>query len=68
MVDTLILQTENGYIIEKYEGQNLDEYNHIAELNHEQLVTFKTNNYYFMKNITLIEIYNYLAKEFNYKF
>lgn len=66
--DTLIIETTSGYEIEKYKDQNLDEYCYIAELNHEQLVTFKTNNYYFMKTITLTDIFNYLKKEFDSKF
>lgn len=68
IVDTLIVQEENGmYKIERYNNQNLDEYNYIAELNHEKLFTCKINNDYYMKTISIKDIMDYLVKEFNYK-
>lgn len=66
-MDTLIV-IENGiYKIERYKGQDLDLYYHIAELNHDELCTYKQNNYYFMKTITYDDIFNYLFKEFGFK-
>ena len=72
MVDTLVVEENGIYKIERYKGQNLDEYPHVAEVNHEELCTMKINEkeigYFFMRNITLDDIFNYLVKEFNYKF
>ena len=68
MIDTLIVLKDGKHIIEKYKGQNLDEYDHVAEINHEKLVEQKVNNYYYMEQISYDEIFIYLAKEFNYKF
>lgn len=69
MVDTLIVEENGIYKIERYQGQNLDEYNHVAELNHDKLLEHKHNKYcYYMKTISLDDIFNYLASEFDYKF
>lgn len=68
MIDTLIVQNGNKFEIEKYDGQNLDEYEHVAELNHDELCTHKANGYYYMETITMVDIFNYLTNEFNYQF
>ena len=72
MVDTIIVEENGVYKIERYKGQNLDEYPYIAETMHEELLTMKVNEnmpgYWYMKDITLNDIYNYMIKEFNYKF
>lgn len=64
MTDTLIVEKDNKYFIEKYQGQNLDEYSYIAELNHEKLLNYKALDYYFMKTITINQILEYINHEF----
>ena len=71
--DTLIVQGPDGKMhIERYMGQNLDEYPHIAEVNHDKLATIKGNsgnnnwNDYVMNGISYSDIYDYLGKEFNF--
>lgn len=67
MIDTLIVEKDGKYVIERYKGQNLDEYPHIFECNHEKLIEYKVNKHYFMSTISYDEIYNYLIKEFDCK-
>lgn len=59
-IDTLIVETPEGYKIEKYEGQNLDEYPHVAEMRHKELATAHMMKYFFMEGITISDIMNYL--------
>lgn len=68
MIDTLIVKLNGKYCIERYDGQNLDEYAYTAELNHDSLCTYKANNVYFMASITYSEIFDYLVREFGYRF
>ena len=67
MIDTLIVEKDNEYFIEKYQGQNLDEYDHISELDHNNLLNYKAIGCYFMKTITIKQILEYMQKEFGYK-
>lgn len=66
--DTLIVLKNGRNAIEKYAGQNLDEYDHIAEMNHEKLIEYKVNGYWYMNGITYDDIYNYLTEEIGYNF
>lgn len=68
VVDTLIVERDGMYKIERYNGQNLDEYNHIAELNHEYLVEAKESKHWYMESVSFKDVFDYLAQEFNYKF
>lgn len=68
MIDTLITEKNGQYILERYKGQNLDEYEHVFECNHSKLIEYKVNNNYFFKTIPYDAIYNYLINEFDYKF
>lgn len=68
MIDTLITEKNDQYVLERYNGQNLDEYKHVFECNHSKLIEYKVNNNYFFNTISYNDIYNYLINEFNYKF
>lgn len=68
MLDTLIVEENGVYKIERYKGQNLDEYNYIAEMDHDKLITEKTLNHWYMETISIKDIMDYLIKEFDYKF
>lgn len=68
MNDTLIVLKNGKNSIEKYVGQNLDEYDHIAELNHEKLLECKANRHWYMSGISYECIFDYLKQEFGYKF
>lgn len=58
-IDTLILQ---DWTLERYTNQDLDNYNYMYELNHEDLLN--QHMLYFSKNITIEHCMNYL-KQFN---
>lgn len=68
MNDTLVVLKNGKNVLERYTGQNLDEYDHIAELNHEKIIEQKVNGFWYMDGISYEYIFNYLEKEFDYKF
>ncbi len=70
VVDTLIVERDGRYQIEQYAGQNLDEYDYAAEMNHDKLLTNKyqqDHGAWYMRDITLDDIYDYLKKKYNFK-
>lgn len=52
MNDTLVVLKNGKNVLERYAGQNLDEYNHIAELNHEKIIEQKVNGFWYMEGIS----------------
>lgn len=68
MNDTLIVFKNGKNSVERYAGQNLDEYDHIAELDHKNLVEYKVNEFSCMNGISYDSIFEYLKKEFGYRF
>lgn len=70
ITDTLIVERNGKYQIEPYEGQNLDEYDYAAEMNHDKLLENKyqqDNGAFYMKDITIADIMDYLKKRYNLK-
>lgn len=70
ITDTLIVERDGTYKIERYNGQNLDEYDYVAEMNHDKLLSNKyqqDNGAFYMRDITLKDIYDYLRKNYNLK-
>ena len=72
MIDTLIISRDGKQVIERFNGQDLDTYDHDLELDHEKLATEwyndKIRKFHFMEGITWDEIVEYLVNEFNYQF
>ena len=50
IIDTLIIERNGHYMIESYQGQDLDNYDHDVELNHNELLYCKEQDRYFMKD------------------
>ena len=71
ITDTLIVFRDGKYKIQKYNGEDLDAYDHTLELNHDKLVAIKINKGLLYeeisKDISFEDIYDYLKKEFNFK-
>lgn len=73
VTDTLIVERNGKYQIEKYTNQDLDNYDYTFEMNHSKLLSEKASNGVnkfmddVMKDISLDNIFNYLKKEFNFK-
>ena len=70
VVDTLIVERNGRYTIEPYTDQDLDVYDHAAELNHDKLLENKyreNHGAYYMKDITLDNIFDYLKRQYNFR-
>ena len=71
VTDTLIVFRDGKYKIQKYNGEDLDVYDHTLEINHDKLISIKVNKgklyEEIAKDISFEDIYNYLKKEFNFK-
>lgn len=68
ITDTLIVERNGRYQIEQYNDQNLDEYDHAAEMNHDKLLQNKyqeNNGAFYMRGISINEIMDYLRKNYN---
>ena len=64
-IDTLIVMRDGRQLIERYKNQNLDEYDHEYELNHDRLLELKYSKA--IENISIQDIFEYLKKYFNLK-
>lgn len=62
MTDTLIVCRDGKNIIERYQGQSLDEYDYIAEFGHGKLLDAKALGYWYMSDITIKDIMDYLKQ------
>lgn len=60
IIDTLIIERNGRYMIESYQGQDLDNYDYDVELNHNELLYCKEQDRYFMKDITIKQILDYI--------
>ena len=65
-MDTLVIERNGKYILEKYNEQDLDTYDHVAETNHDNLMNMKIMEnkvgYWYMRNITIAEIMEYVKQ------
>ena len=72
MIDTLVITRNGKQMLERYSGQNLDEYDHDLEIDHEKLATEwyndKIRKFHFMDTITWDEVVEYLRNEFDVEF
>ena len=74
VIDTLIVKRGDKTVIEKYDGQDLETYDHLLEINHSKLLDIAwqagMKNSSFRKyygNITLTDVFEYWKKHFNFK-
>ena len=66
MMDTLVVEKDGKYFLERYTEQDLDSYDHIAEVDHENLCNMKVMEnkigYWYMKSISIAEIMEYIKQ------